>query len=335
MYVDPLALDWRPHPRVTWDVLLGPRDLRRALEQDVRHGLGRRPRELPPKYFYDAHGSRLFDQITRLPEYYPTRREREILAARAPEIAARSGADTLVELGSGTSDKTRLLLRALEASGSLRRFIPFDVDAVTLRGSAMRIASEFPALTLHAVVGDFERHVPLLPRSGRRLIAFLGGTIGNLAPKPRARFLEDIAGQLGPADAFLLGTDLVKGIPRLEAAYNDAQGVTAEFNKNVLSVLNAELHANFELDRFEHVARYDARQGWIEMLLRSTIQQAVTIRDLDLRVEFGAGELMRTEISAKFTLPQIDRELEAAGMRTDARWMDRAGDFAVSLAVRA
>jgi len=334
MHVDPHALDWRPHPRVSWDVLLGPRDLRRALEQDVRHGLGRRPRELPPKYFYDARGSRLFDQITRLPEYYPTRREREILEARAAEIANRSGADTLVELGSGTSDKTRLLLSALSAGGTLRRFIPFDVDAFTLRGSALRIASEFPSLLVHAVVGDFERHVPLLPRGGRRLIAFLGGTIGNLAPRPRARFLEDIAGQLGPADAFLLGTDLVKDIPRLEAAYNDAQGVTAEFNKNVLSVLNNELNADFDLARFEHVARYDARQGWIEMLLRSTVRQTVTVRDLDFQVDFGQGELMRTEISAKFTPPQIDRELESAGMRTEARWTDGAGDFAVTLAVR-
>ncbi|HVP60614.1 MAG TPA: L-histidine N(alpha)-methyltransferase [Myxococcaceae bacterium] len=334
MHVDPLAHDWRPHPRVTWDVLLGPRDLRRALEQDVRHGLSHRPRELPPKYFYDARGSRLFDAITRLPEYYPTRREREILAAQAAEIAARSGADALVELGSGTSDKTRLLLQALSAGGSLRRFIPFDVDAVTLRGSALRIASEFPSLTVHAVVGDFERHVPLLPRGGRRLIAFLGGTIGNLAPGPRARFLDDIAGQLGVGDAFLLGTDLVKDIPRLEAAYNDAQGVTAEFNKNVLSVLNTELNADFDLARFEHLARYDARQGWIEMLLRSTVRQPVTVGDLDLRVEFGEGELMRTEISAKFTRSQIDRELEASGMRTEARWTDRAGDFAVTLAVR-
>jgi L-histidine N-alpha-methyltransferase len=335
MHVDPLSHDWRPHPRVTWDVLLGPRDLRRALEQDVRHGLGRKPRELPPKYFYDARGSWLFDEITRLPEYYPTRREREILGARATEIATRSGADTLVELGSGTSDKTRLLLRALSTDRTLRRFVPFDVDAVTLRGSALRIAAEFPSLAVHAVVGDFERHVPLLPRGGRRLIAFLGGTIGNLAPRPRARFLADVAEQLGPADAFLLGTDLVKGIPRLEAAYNDAQGVTAEFNKNVLSVLNHELNADFVLERFEHLARYDARQGWIEMLLRSSVRQTVRVADLDMQVDFGEGELLRTEISAKFTQRQIDRELEAAGMRTDARWTDRAGDFAVTLAVRA
>jgi len=335
MHVDPLALDGRPHPRVTSDVLLGSRDLRRTLELDVLHGLTRRPRELPPKYFYDAHGSRLFDAITRLPEYYPTRREREILAARAPEIAARTAADTLVELGSGTSDKTRLLLAAFSAGGTLRRFVPFDVDAVTLRSSTLRIAAEYPALAVHAVVGDFERHVPLLPRGGRRVIAFLGGTVGNLAPRPRARFLADIAAQLGPADAFLLGTDLVKDIPRLEAAYNDSQGVTAEFNRNVLAVLNTELNADFELEQFEHVARYDARQGWIEMLLRASSEQTVTVADLDLRLQFTRGELLRTEISAKFTPAQIARELEGAGMRTEARWTDRAGDFAVTLAVRA
>jgi len=333
MDVHRLEHDWRPHPRVTWDVLLGPHDLRRSLEHDVRQGLGRRPRELPPKYFYDAHGSRLFEAITRLPEYYPTRREREILAARAPEIAARTGAETLIELGSGTSDKTRLLLDALAGGGSLRRFVPFDVDAVTLRSSTLRIAAEYPALSVHAVVGDFERHVPRLPERGRRLIAFLGGTIGNLAPPARARFLAEIARELGPDDAFLLGTDLVKDIPRLEAAYNDSEGVTAEFNRNVLSVLNTELDADFELDRFEHLARYDARQGWIEMLLRSTQAQTVTVQDLALRVDFGPGELLRTEISAKFTPAQIDREIEAAGMRTEVRWTDRAGDFAVTLAV--
>src|SRR5262249_9926716 len=176
----------RPARRAAWVVVRAPRDPRRAPEQDAGGGLTPRPRELPPKYFYDAHGSRLFDAITRLPEYYPTRREREILGARAKEIAARSRADTLVELGSGTSDKTRLLLSALSAGGTLQRFVPFDVDAVTLRASALRIAGEFPSLVVHAVVGDFERHVSLLPREGRRLIAFLGGTIGNLAPRPRA-----------------------------------------------------------------------------------------------------------------------------------------------------
>jgi L-histidine N-alpha-methyltransferase len=329
-----LDRDLRPHPRVHIDVLLGPRDLRRALEQDVRQGLGRRPRELPPKYFYDARGSRLFDAITRLPEYYPTRREREILLARAGDIASLTRADTLVELGSGTSDKTRLLLRALASRGSLTRYVPFDVDAVTLRDSSARVASEFAGLDLHAVVGDFERHLPLLPAGGRRLLAFLGGTIGNLAPLPRERFLREIARLLGPRDAFLLGTDLVKDIPRLEAAYNDAQGITAEFNKNVLAVLNAELHADFDLQHFEHVARYDTRQGWIEMLLRSTLAQRVRVADLRMVVEFGEGELLRTEISAKFTRAQVDRELARAGLRRREQWTDRNGDFALTLAVR-
>jgi L-histidine N-alpha-methyltransferase len=333
MRVERPALHLRSKPALTLDVLLGPGDLRRALERDVRRGLGVRPRELPPKYFYDARGSQLFDTITRLPEYYPTRREREILEDRSGEIAAHSGADTLVELGSGTSDKTQLLLQALAAAGTLRRFVPFDVDAVTLAASAQRIAREFPELAVHAVVGDFEHHVSQLPREGRRLIAFLGGTIGNFKPEQRAPFLRELARQMAPTDSFLLGTDLVKDIPRLEAAYNDAQGVTAEFNKNVLAVLNAELHADFDLDSFQHLARYDARQGWIEMLLRAVGGQRVFLADLGMQVEFGDGELLRTEVSAKFTRRQVDSELAAAGLRTVERWTDRRGDFALTLAV--
>jgi L-histidine Nalpha-methyltransferase len=333
MRVERPELQRRPSSAITVDVLLGPADLRGALERDVRTGLGVRPRELPPKYFYDARGSQLFDTITRLPEYYPTRREREILQEHSGEIAAHSGADALVELGSGTSDKTRLLLRALHAAGTLRRFVPFDVDAVTLRASAQRIAREFPGLAIHGVVGDFEHHVSLLPRDGRRLIAFLGGTIGNFKPEQRAPFLREVARQMSPTDSFLLGTDLVKDIPRLEAAYNDAQGITAAFNKNVLAVLNAELHADFNLERFEHLARYDARQGWIEMLLRSMGRQSVHIADLGMEVEFGDGELLRTEVSAKFTRRQIDAELAAAGLRTLERWTDQRADFALTLAV--
>jgi L-histidine N-alpha-methyltransferase len=333
MRVERPALHLRSSSAITVDVLLEPADLRRALERDVRTGLGTRPRELPPKYFYDARGSQLFETITRLPEYYPTRREREILQEHSRAIAAHSGADTLVELGSGTSDKTRLLLRALREAGTLRRFVPFDVDAITLRASAQRIAREFPGLSIHGVVGDFEHHVSLLPREGRRLIAFLGGTIGNFKPEQRAPFLREVARQMSPGDSFLLGTDLVKGIPRLEAAYNDAQGVTAAFNKNVLAVLNTELHANFVLETFEHLARYDARQGWIEMLLRSVGRQRVRIADLGMDVDFGDGELLRTEVSAKFTRRQVDAELAAAGLRTVERWTDGRGDFALTLAV--
>jgi L-histidine N-alpha-methyltransferase len=245
-----------------------------------------------------------------------------------------AGSDTLVELGSGTSEKTRVLLDALRANGTLRRFVPFDVSKKTLHDAAAAIELEYPGLDVQPVVGDFTRDLDNIPRIGRRIVAFLGGTIGNLLPEPRRAFLADVAAMLDPCEFLLLGTDLVKDTARLVAAYDDSQGVTAEFNKNVLSVLNTELNANFDLDQFEHLARYDPRQGWIEMLLRSRARQTVDFRDLDLRVEFGEGELVRTEISAKFTPSQIDRELEAAGMRSEARWTDGAGDFALTLAVR-
>jgi L-histidine Nalpha-methyltransferase len=315
------------------DVHLTSADLDRALRDDVRRGLGIRPRELPPKWFYDERGSALFEAITRLPEYYPTRREREILLARVGEIAEASRATTLVELGSGTSEKTRLLLSALRQRGTLRVFTPFDVSEPTLRWAAASIAREYPGLHVHAVVADFERHLAHLPRGGSRLIAFLGGTIGNFFPEARAHFLRTLAQQMGATDALLLGTDLVKDIPRLEAAYNDRQGVTAEFNRNVLAVLNRSLGADFVLGRFEHVARYDARQGWIEMLLRSTQNQRVQLPALGMRVDFTAGEMLRTEISAKFHPEQVEAELAAAGLRRIAFWTDRRGDFGLSLAV--
>ena len=314
MRLDSLA---RPSARrdatLSTEVHLTPEDLARALRADVRLGLGMRPRELPPKWFYDERGSRLFDAITRLPEYYPTRREREILFAHAAEIARVSGATTLVELGAGTSEKTRTLLSALGDAGTLQMFSPFDVSEPTLRTAAAAISEEYPGLRVHAVVGDFERHLAHLPRSGARLIAFLGGTVGNLKPDARARFLRRLAQQMTVSDALLLGTDLVKDIPRLEAAYNDRQGITAEFNRNMLAVLNRELGANFELGRFEHVARYDARQGWIEMLLRSTAAQTVTLPGLPMQVDFGEGELLRTEVSAKFHPAQVKAELGRPG----------------------
>lgn len=323
----------RPDAELRLDVHLTPEALRRSLRADARLGLGMRPRELPPKWFYDERGSQLFDAITRLPEYYPTRREREILLAHAPEIAQLSKATTLIELGSGTSEKTRTLLSALRHAGTLQMFSPFDVSEPTLRLASATIAAEYPGIRVHAVVGDFERHLAHLPRSGARLIAFLGGTIGNLKPDARARFLRRLAQQMAVSDALLLGTDLVKDIPRLEAAYNDRQGVTAEFNLNMLAVLNRELGANFELQRFQHVARYDARQGWIEMLLRSTRAQTVELPALPLRLDFGDGELLRTEVSAKFRPEQVKAELATAGLTQVAFWTDRWGDFAVTLAV--
>jgi L-histidine N-alpha-methyltransferase len=312
---------------------LGSDDAAAALSADALAGLTATPKTLPPRWFYDERGSELFDEITRLPEYYPTRSERAILAARKAEIAAATGADVLVELGSGTSEKTRLLLTALRQTGTLRRFVPFDVDASVLRQAGAALTAEYPGLAVEAVVGDFTRHLDHLPRDGRRLIAFLGSTIGNLEPEPRAAFLAELAGTLRPGDSFLLGTDLVKDTARLVRAYDDAAGVTAAFNKNVLAVLNRELGADFDLDTFDHVALWDAEQTWIEMRLRSRIDQVVTVAALDLEVPFLAGEELRTEVSTKFRRAGLERELAAAGLTMTSWWTDPAGDFALSLSV--
>ena len=317
------------------DVHLTPADLHNALAADVRRALTAMPKDLPPKWFYDDRGSRLFDEITRLPEYYPTRAERAILTARAPEIARRTRADTLVELGSGTSEKTRLLLDALRDAGTLATFAPFDVSETTLRDAAVAIATEYPGVSVHAVVGDFERHLDRIPATGHRVVAFLGGTIGNLAPAARAEFLATLAGALQQGEMLLLGTDLVKDVARLEAAYDDAAGVTAEFNRNVLRVMNRELGADFVPERFEHLARWDPEAEWIEMRLRAVAAESVRIDGLELTVEFEATEELRTEISAKFRREGVDQELGAAGFELAAWWTDPAGDFALSLATRA
>ena len=313
---------------------LGPDALRETLEADVRAGLGATPKTLPPKWFYDARGSELFDEITRLPEYYPTRREAAILQAHAGEIAALSGADTLIELGSGTSEKTRLLLDALRDAGTLRRFVPFDVDESVLTMASKQIVEEYPDVDVHAVVGDFEHHLPLLPTGGRRLVAFLGGTIGNLLPDQRAVFLATLASTLAPGDGLLLGTDLVKDPARLVAAYDDAQGVTADFDKNVLRVLNRELDGDVDVDAFEHVAVWNAEDEWIEMHLRSLRDQVVHLRALDLQVRLARGEQVRTEISAKFREQRVVDELAAVGLELQHWWTDDDGDFGVSLSVQ-
>ena len=312
---------------------LGPDAMREALEADVRAGLTATPKTLPPKWFYDARGSVLFDEITRLPEYYPTRRERSVLEARSAEVAALTGADTLVELGSGTSEKTRLLLDALRDAGTLRRFVPFDVDESVLTTAAEKVEAEY-GVEVHAVVGDFEHHLPLLPTGGRRLVAFLGGTVGNLLPDERARFLATLASTMAPGDALLLGTDLVKDEVRLVAAYDDAAGVTADFNKNVLRVLDRELDGDLDVDAFEHVALWDAEQEWIEMRLRSLRPQVVHLRALDLAVELAEGEELRTEVSAKFRESRVRDEVAAAGLELQRWWTDEHGDFGVSLSVR-
>ena len=322
----------RREPRV--DVHLTADEIRAGLRADVAAGLVTVPKELPPKWFYDEEGSRLFEEITRLPEYYPTRRERAILDERADAIARLTGADTMVELGSGTSEKTRLLLSAMSRAGRLRRFVPFDVSEATLRSAAAAVAAEYPGLEVHAVVGDFEHHLGTIPREGRRVVAFLGGTIGNLAPKLRADFLADLSAGMQPGDSLLLGTDLVKDERRLVAAYDDARGVTAAFNRNVLRVVNRELHADFVAERFVHLARYDAEAEWVEMWLRSEEAQVVTVADLGLTAHFTPGEAMRTEISARFRRRVLEDELAAAGLAVARWWTDPDGDFAVSLAFR-
>ncbi|MGW7102127.1 L-histidine N(alpha)-methyltransferase [Streptomyces sp. NPDC054838] len=301
-----------------------------ALRADVRSGLTRSPKELPPKWFYDARGSELFEEITRLPEYYPTRAEREILLGRAQEIAAETGARTLVELGSGSSEKTRHLIEALPA---LETYIPVDVSESALRGAAQTLLAAHPRLRVHALLADFTRPLRLPESAGPRLVLFLGGTVGNLRPPERAAFLASVRAMLSPGDALLMGTDLVKDEAVLVAAYDDAQGVTAEFNKNVLAVIDRELGADFHTADFTHMAVWNREQEWIEMRLRARSEALVKIRALDLVVPFEAGEEILTEISAKFRQEGVRRELAAAGLELRQWWTDEAGRFALSLSV--
>jgi L-histidine Nalpha-methyltransferase len=314
------------------DIYLDERDLSEALRSEAREGLTATPKSLPPKWFYDARGSALFEDITRLPEYYPTRAEREIMVARAGDIARITHAKTLIELGSGSSEKTRLLLDALRAVGTLGAFVPFDVSGAALREAMDRLADEYRALLVHGIAGDFTRHLGRLPSGGTRLVAFLGGTIGNFVPAQRAAFLADLRTALEPGDWLLLGTDLVKNPRVLVAAYDDAAGVTAEFNRNVLHVLNRELGADFEPDAFHHVALWDARQEWIEMRLRAAKPMRVRLPALDLTVDFAAGEDLHTEVSAKFRREGVAAELTAAGFAPRRWWTDPAGRFAQTLA---
>ena len=307
----------------------------RSLAEDVLDGLTRPFKELPPKHFYDARGAQLFDQICELPEYYPTRCERAILSERADELAALTGAVELVELGSGTASKTRVLLNALSAAGTLERYVPVDVTESMVRECAETLTAEYPGLQVHGVIGDFERHLDHVPPAiGPRIVAFLGGTIGNFTPGSRRRFLRKIARLLSPDDFLLMGTDLVKDPRVLEAAYDDSQGVTAEFNRNVLRVLNRELQADFDPEDFDHVALFNEQHEWIEMRLRAKRELIATVRGLDLCVHFRAGEELRTEISAKFTPERVDGDLSAAGLEL-VRWLtDPDGLFALTLSRR-
>jgi L-histidine Nalpha-methyltransferase len=305
-----------------------------AMARDVRAGLMAEPKELAPKYFYDERGSQLFEQITELDEYYPTRTERSILAERAAEIVAAAGEpETLIELGSGSASKTRHLLSAMRDAGCLRTYVPVDISEEITHETAESLVEEYPGLVVRGLVCDFEHHLERIPGGeDGRLVAFLGGTIGNLYPDARRDFLSRVAAMLGPADRLLLGTDLVKDTTRLEAAYDDSQSVTAEFNKNVLEVLNRELGADFDLDAFEHVARYDSEEARMDIRLRSLVDQTVWVERLEMMVSFTAGEEMRTEISSKFTRERLEDVYSETGMAMSGWFTDAAGDYALSLA---
>jgi L-histidine N-alpha-methyltransferase len=316
---------------ITVDVHLSQDYLAESLRADVLDGLLASPKTLPPKWFYDARGSELFELITELPEYYPTRAERRILRDRSAEIANLTHARGLVELGSGSSEKTRLLLNALRETG-LTQFVPVDVSPTALRESAAAIAEDYPDLDVHGVVGDFTEHLDQVPGEHPRLVAFLGGTIGNLVPSERSKFLSSLRSVLSEGEWLLLGTDLVKDPDVLVKAYDDSAGVTAEFNKNVLAVLNREVNADFDVASFDHVARWDAEAQWIEMRLRATRAMDVNLTGLGIKIHFERGEELRTEVSAKFTWPGITAELAEAGFELIKWYTDPQERFAVSLA---
>src|SRR5580704_4051019 len=314
----------------TIDVHLSPEEVRTQMRADALLGLQGVKKSIPPVWFYDERGSRLFEEITQLPEYYPTRAERALLEAYAPAIAGLAKSDTLVELGAGACVKTRVLLSALRDAGTLTRYVPFDVSDEFLRDAADTLAGEFTDLDMHLVIGDFHHHLGEIPTDGRRLIAFLGGTIGNLDPSQRARFLFDLNCTMSSDDSLLIGTDLVKDRARLVAAYDDTAGVTADFNRNVLYVLNEQLGGDFEPSLFRHVALWNEDEQWIEMRLSAEEETEVMLAGADITVHFDEGEELLTEISAKFTPDRVERELRDAGFVVDGMWGADDGEFLLS-----
>jgi L-histidine N-alpha-methyltransferase len=316
----------------TIDVHLSEEDVRVQMQADALRGLQGAVKSIPPVWFYDERGSRLFEEITQLPEYYPTRAERTLLETHASAIAGLAKADTLVELGAGACDKTRVLLSALREGGTLSRYVPFDVSDEFLRDAADTLSEEFLGLDLHLVIGDFHHHLAEIPDDGRRMVAFLGGTIGNLDPAQRARFLFDLNCTMSSDDSLLLGTDLVKDRARLVAAYDDEAGVTAQFNRNVLHVLNQQLGGNFDPDQFHHVALWNEDEQWIEMRLRADEAVDVSLADAGITVHFEKGEDLLTEISAKFTPSRVEAELVQAGFVVEEMWGATDGEFLLTLA---
>lgn len=310
---------------------MGPADLQAQLRRDALEGLTAPAKSIPSKWFYDYNGSMLFDEITRLPEYYLTRAERQILRERAAGIVTETGAETLVELGCGLSEKTRVLLDAFGRKGDLRRFIPFDVDGDVLKMAAAELLERYPGLEVQGIVGDFERHLDSIADPGRSLVIFLGSTIGNLNVEQRRSMLAQLSASLKPGDSFLLGVDLVKDVDILEAAYNDSAGISAAFNLNILKVLNARLRADFEVKSFDHVAGFNPKTEQMEMFLRATRPQKVRLELLNLDISFEEGEMLHTEISAKFRREGIEAELTESGLQPAKWWTDADRRFAVSL----
>jgi L-histidine N-alpha-methyltransferase len=319
-------------PRIRIDVLVDDDDRRAEFFEATFWSLRATPRELPASWLYDERGSVLFDEITRLPEYYPTNAEREILAARAAEIAELTKGRTLVELGAGTSEKTLLLLDALSAAGTLERFVPLDVSDDILRLSAEAIAERYPTISVHGIVGDFERDLAATPPGESRVIAFLGSTIGNLYPERRATLLQAIAGALAPGDSFLLGIDLVKDPAVIARAYNDSAGVTEQFVRNALTAANRDLGADFVQERFVFDAFWDAEHEWMDIGFNASEAHTVHIAELEVEFALAEGERLRVEVSSKFRREGIEAELTAAGLHPTGWWTDDASRFALVLA---
>jgi L-histidine Nalpha-methyltransferase len=317
-------------PRIGVDVWLDAKARHDALEEDVLRGLSATPRRLPPKYFYDAAGSALFDRITRLPEYYLTRAEGEIVHEQGAQLMRALRPEDVVEIGAGSAAKIRRLLRA---AGTVRRYIPVDVDAATMHRAARDLVRTFPALRVRGLVGDFERHLRYVPPpSGRRLVVFFGSTLGNLEPPSRRRFLRTVRGLLGRDGRFLVGVDLMKDARILHAAYDDAAGVTAAFNRNALRVINRELQADFVLKRFRHVARVDEEAQRVEMHLVADSPQLVHVRTLGVVIPFEADDDIWTESSYKFTRPGLEAALDDAGLVLEQWLTDAAARFALVVA---
>jgi L-histidine N-alpha-methyltransferase len=320
-----------PSSRVRIEKLLDPADRDAAFRDAALAGLDATPKRVPSIWLYDERGSLLFDEITRLPEYYLTRTERQILHDHAHEIARETRATTLVELGSGTSEKTRILLDALAAAGTLRTFAPLDVSEEVLVASAKAIAEEYPDIDVHAIVGDYERHLDALDSGAHRLFAFLGSTLGNFESDGRGRFLDALAASLKPADALLLGLDLVKEPTRLESAYNDGAGLSERFQRNGVAHLDRELRSDFSRARLEYRAFWDAEREWVDIGFDSAAAQVVTVPALGVDVELGEGERLRTQVSAKFRRKGFESELADAGLVLRRWWTDQSGGFALCL----